>query len=49
MRKVKDLAAAKEWLGGRTRKVEVLYYADGDAVANDTEELPLPELAARAV
>lgn len=49
MRKVKGLAAAKEWLGGRTRKVEVLYYADDDVGANVAEELPLPELVARAV
>ena len=49
MRKVKELAAAKEWLRGRTRKVEVLYYADGDTGDGYAEELQLPELAARTV
>lgn len=49
MREVKDLKAAKEWLRGRTRRVEVLHYADGDTGATDAEELQLPELAARTV
>lgn len=48
MREVKDQAAAKEWLGGRSRTVEVLlHYVDEDG--SDGREMPLPGLATQIV
>lgn len=48
MREVKDPAAAKEWLGRRSRTVEVLLYYTGED-GDDGQERPLPGLATQTV